>query len=175
MTISNTGIAFLKKWEGLRLQVYKDAGGFDTIGHGHLVQPGENFTGGITPAQADALFRKDLIRFEATVNSSIKVPLKQHQFDALVAYAFNIGASAFAKGTLVKYINEDRSAAVIRLWWVSHYITSNGIFVQGLVNRRMAEADLYFNKSLKEYIPTNISFILLCFFVLIILFKFIVP
>lgn len=39
--------------------VYKDSLGLPTIGYGHLVRSGENFSNGLTEAEADALLIKD--------------------------------------------------------------------------------------------------------------------
>lgn len=39
--------------------VYKDNLGYSTIGYGHLVLSTENFSAGLTEAQADALLAKD--------------------------------------------------------------------------------------------------------------------
>lgn len=40
--------------------VYKDSLNYNTIGYGHLVLASENFSAGLTEAQADALLAKDL-------------------------------------------------------------------------------------------------------------------
>lgn len=45
----------------------------------------------ITAAQADEILSRDLALFEKAVASSVTVPLKQNEFDALVSLAFNIG------------------------------------------------------------------------------------
>lgn len=140
---------YLKNEEGYRQFPYDDPGGHDagdadTVGFGHLILPGEDFSNGLTIAQAEALLEKDLIQFEDAVNQTMKVPLKQNQFDALVSYAWNIGAPRFRTSTLAKYINRRESEQKIRLWWVTHYITNNGVFLQGLLNRRNEEADMFF-------------------------------
>jgi GH24 family phage-related lysozyme (muramidase) len=51
---------YIKRHEGLRLQPYKDIGGHLTIGIGHKILPGEDFSKGITIEQAYSLFKKDL-------------------------------------------------------------------------------------------------------------------
>lgn len=38
---------------------YKDSLGLPTIGYGHLIRPGEDFSSGLTDAEADALLLKD--------------------------------------------------------------------------------------------------------------------
>lgn len=66
--------------------------GKPTVGHGHVIRPGEDFSKGLTFEEADALLRKDLKeRFEPLVRSLVKVPLNQNQFDSLVSFVFNIG------------------------------------------------------------------------------------
>lgn len=71
-------------------------GGADTIGWGHKVKAGEDFSGGITGPQADDLFSKDLAAHTKLVTNNIHVPLTQNQFDALVAIGYNV-PSAFIK------------------------------------------------------------------------------
>lgn len=171
LKISSSGLSHLKKWEGLRLTVYDDAGGYDTIGYGHLIQPGENFSGGITKSQAEALLQQDMVRFENAVNNTIQVPLTQNQFDALVSYAFNIGVSAFSSGNLARLINQGASESEIRNWWITRYVTSNGIYVPGLYNRRVAEADLFFSTSQPLKLPGSVAFMILSFLVVFALFK----
>ena len=46
-----------------------------------------------------------LIAFEKAVNTSVKIELKQHQFDALVSFVFNVGIARFKTSTLLKKIN----------------------------------------------------------------------
>jgi GH24 family phage-related lysozyme (muramidase) len=46
--------------EGLELEVYKDSKGIPTIGVGHKIRPGEDFSGGITREEALRLFSEDL-------------------------------------------------------------------------------------------------------------------
>lgn len=52
-----------------KFNVYKDTLGFNTVGYGHLVLTGENFSSGITEAQADALLSKDISKTIADATS----------------------------------------------------------------------------------------------------------
>jgi len=85
--------------------------------------------------------RHDLIEFEHTVNSSVKAPLNQNQFDALVSLAYNIGSSAFKSSTLVKKLNagDYKGAADQFNVWVN----AGGKRMQGLVSRRDREKLLF--------------------------------
>ena len=121
MKFSNNGIALLKQLEGCVKQnnkhiIYDDKTSAPvpvnlplphgaTIGYGHLVKPDEDFSHGITESVATELLRADITTAEHAVQNNIIVPLTQNQFDALVIFAYNIGAHNFANSTVVKYIN----------------------------------------------------------------------
>jgi lysozyme len=53
--------------------------------------------------RAIAVFRDDVPKYEARVNAAIKVPLAQHQFDALVSFDLNTGG--IHRANLTKAIN----------------------------------------------------------------------
>lgn len=83
----------IKKHEGLRLEVYKDTEGFDTIGYGHKLKPGEDYLrAGITKEQAEALFAKD---FEYHYSAAKRIPSFDNHpkpiQDALVDMTYNMG------------------------------------------------------------------------------------
>lgn len=157
MRISENGIAFIKRWEGLRLKPYKDVAGHWTIGYGHLIRPHEDFSAGITEAEAEELLRRDLAPVEADVNLLVRVPLTQNQFDALVSFAFNVGtdvdADEIAEGlgdsTLLKKLNAgDYVGAAEEFVRVENgrtvgWVHAGGKVVEGLVNRREAEKALF--------------------------------
>jgi lysozyme len=139
MNISQVGINLIKSFEGCRLTAYKDVAGVLTIGYGHTsgVRSGQT----ITQAQADALLVQDLKKFCDTVNANIRVPINQYQFDALVSFAYNVGATAFKTSTLLEMLNKKdyHGASNQFLLWVH----AKGKVVQGLVNRRKAEKALF--------------------------------
>jgi lysozyme len=95
MRISNTGIEFIKKFEGLRLQAYLCPAGVWTIGYGSTQIAGRSVSSKdvISKDNAEILLRNDLLRFEKIVNDRINVRLNQNQFDALVSHTFNTGGS----------------------------------------------------------------------------------
>ena len=100
MNISPNGLKFLMEAEGCVLKIYKDSAGYPTIGTGHLIRKGEDFSAGLTTEQAQDLLQKDLVRFEAVVNEKVTVALTQNQYDALVSFAFNVGDGPAAFLTL---------------------------------------------------------------------------
>ena len=108
MSVSNKGVDLICEFEGEQLIAYDDGVGVWTIGFGTIKYPnGVRVKKGDTCTldQAKEYMRHDLIEFEHTVNSSVKVPLNQNQFDALVSLAYNIGSNAFKSSTLVKKLN----------------------------------------------------------------------
>lgn len=153
--ISAHGIQKLKQWEGEILFAYDDfdppnkrrkikAGdkvyGTLTIGVGHTgkdVRPGMV----ITSEESTDLLYQDLAEFERVVDSSVKVNLTDNQFAALVSFAFNVGAANFNSSTLLKKLNAGNYAAVPSE--LAKWTKSKGKTMQGLVNRRAAEAGLW--------------------------------
>lgn len=130
----------LKKWEGLKLKAYRDVAGVLTIGYGST---GMHVKSGmvISEKQAETLLKKDLDRFEKAVDESVNVPLTDNQFGALVSFSFNVGVTAFKGSTLLKKLNAgDYDSVPVQL---SRWNKAGGAVVQGLVNRRAAEAGLW--------------------------------
>ena len=117
-----------------------------TIGYGHLVKPGEDFTNGITERQAIALLRSDIATAERAVQDNITAHMSQPQYDALVSLAYNIGASGFKNSTVVKYINNpDFHSSVysdLESAWKA-WNRTQGKVSNGLINRRQNEWNLY--------------------------------
>lgn len=92
-----------------------------------------------TKLDADSQLELDLASRERIVMSKIKVPLKQNEFDALVSYTYNTGGS----DTLFKLINKKAPLDQIKKWFETKYISSNGVVLKGLVERRKAEYKLF--------------------------------
>ncbi|WP_455473942.1 lysozyme [Bartonella sp. B30(2025)] len=142
--ISKEGLALIKKWEGLRLQAYKDAVGLWTIGYGHTAQAGKPFVQEgmqITEKQAEILLQKDLEKFEETVERTVNQSLTDEQFAALVSFCYNVGIKAFCNSTLLKKLNGgdyESVPAELQKW-----TKAGGKRLQGLVYRRVAEASLW--------------------------------
>ena len=138
MAIAKSTLDFITKEEGARNKAYKDSKGLWTIGVGHLIKADEQhlITATLTDEQVEELLRSDLKWCSEAVESSVKVPLTQNQYDALYSLCFNIGGTNFAKSTVVKKINAgdmNGAAAAIEMW--------NKPAV--LINRRKRERALF--------------------------------
>jgi len=67
-------------------------GGSDTIGYGHKIQKGEDFSKGITDAQAEALLKRDLEKAKSIVNKEVGGrQLSKKQMEMFVDFVFNMG------------------------------------------------------------------------------------
>ena len=142
MKISDKGLEFLIKEEGgIKLKAYKCQAGVLTIGVGHT---GKDVKEGmeITKEKAIELLKGDLRRFENVVNKSIKYPIEQHKFDALVSLAFNIGVNAFSNSTVVKKINMGAKMCEVEEAW-KMWRKGGGKVLPILVRRREREIKMY--------------------------------
>jgi lysozyme len=113
--MSTEGLMALIGHEGIVLSRYKDSVGVWTIGIGHTAAAGNpdpaTYLGDLTVSEAFGLLRLDITKYEAGVNKAVKVPLKQHEFDALVSFHYNTGA--IGKASFVKKLNAgDRAGAM---------------------------------------------------------------
>lgn len=162
MDISQNGIQEIIRHEGIarhdnrtkRYYVYNDAANKQTIGIGHLLTNAEKRTGridtsvvtvpfknGLTLEQCHDLFRKDIRKFEKAINTIVKVPLSQNQYDALVSFIFNIGIDAFVRSTLLRKLNaRDYEGAANEL---PRWNKAGGRVVRGLTLRRASERKLF--------------------------------
>ncbi len=149
--INAAGLSHIMQWEGKRLVAYQDVAGIWTIGYGHTTAAGiprvrEGMR--ISDKEAEDILKKDLGKFEDRVTRLVKVPLTDNQFAVLVSFDFNTGA--LHKSTLLKKLNAgdyDAVPAELMKW-----VNAGGKRVQGLVNRRAAEAGLW---AKGEFVSSN--------------------
>ncbi len=139
MKISGIGIELIKEFEGCRQVAYQDSVGVWTIGYGHTKDVYEGQL--VIKKTCETMLAEDLEEFEDYVESYVKVELSQNQFDALVAWTFNLGPGNLSESTMLKRLNEGDYAAVpdeMRRW-----NKAGGEVLNGLVRRRDAEAELF--------------------------------
>lgn len=139
MNISKEGIALIKKFEGCELEAYKCPAGVWTIGYGHIkgVQEGDV----ITLEEAEDMLVEELHEYENYINDMVTVGLTPSQFDALVAWVFNLGPTNLRESTLLRVLNEgnyEEVPAQIKRW-----NKAGGEVLNGLIRRRKAEALLF--------------------------------
>ena len=144
--VSKQGSKFVSRYEGFRSNVYKVGGrGNPTIGFGHEVLPMEDFSGGITRDQGLQLLRQDLQIAVNKVNRYIKASLTQNQFDAVVSFSFNVGLSRSTTPSLINVINSGTTDASKIMNTFLMYNRAGSRVMNGLTQRRIAEANLFLN------------------------------
>ena len=144
MEVSTEGRDLVKGFEGLSLTAYRCPAGVPTIGYGHTagVLMGES----ITPAQADAYLAADLVAYAQNVERMLgDAPTSQHEFDALVSLAFNIGLGGFEKSTVLRLHKAGDKVGAARAFemWCKATVGGQLQTLPGLLARRQKEAAYY--------------------------------
>ena len=142
MKISQEGLALIKRFEGCRLEAYKCSANVLTIGYGHT--GGVKETDTITQDEADKLLQEDVEQFEKHVDDNVTVELGQSQFDALVAWTFNLGVGNLRESTMLKKLNSEDYASVPSE--MKRWNKAGGKTLDGLIRRRKAESLLFESK-----------------------------
>ncbi|HIC30761.1 MAG TPA: lysozyme [Flavobacteriaceae bacterium] len=174
MITSQNGIDFIKSHEGFRAVAYDDMQpnvaltnesliqGVLTIGYGHTynVKVGDI----ITEAQAEELLKEDLFFAESAVRDYVNVEVTQNMFDALVSIFFNVGShnlatkqypnNNFVGSTLLHKLNQSDYLGASQRF--GDFIKSQGQVLQGLVNRRNDEKEMFLKDMtvLNYHLPT---------------------
>ena len=144
--ISDNGIELIKSFEGFRSNPYYDSVGVPTIGYGTTrYLDGTKVSMSDKPISKDeatALLKKQVSDiYGKAVNDYKTIDTNQNQFDAMTSLCYNIGTGAFKSSTLLKKHNagDFKGAADEFLRWVY----AGGQVLQGLVNRREKEREIY--------------------------------
>lgn len=138
LSISDRGVQFIAKFEGLRLHAYKaiPSEKYYTIGYGHY---GKEITKDtvITKEEALKLLKTDCAKFEKKVNKYMGIYcFNQNQFDALCSFAYNIGNIDGLTKNGTRTIGEIEKAIPL-------YNKAGGQVLAGLTKRRKAELELF--------------------------------
>lgn len=147
MRVDNKGLDLIKQFEGFSSKPYLDSVGVPTIGYGFTYYPdGKRVTindYSISEEHATTLLAEIIKPYEIGVDSMTRDDITQNQFNALVSFAYNLGLKSLQGSTLLKKVNRNPNDKTIKdefLKWVN----SGGKKLQGLVNRRNKEAEVYF-------------------------------
>ena len=146
MQISEEGKQLIKKFEGCRLEAYKCSAGVWTIGYGRTTNVQEGDT--CTQEEAEKWLNEELVVYGAYVNDAVLITLEQNEFDALVAWTYNLGSTNLNNSTMLRVLNDNQKEDVphqMRRW-----NKANGEVLEGLVRRREAEALLFEGKEWHE-------------------------
>lgn len=95
-----------------------------------------------TQEQCDRKKAEDMASFERDVCEMLgDAPTTQHQFDALVSFAYNLGSNALRNSTLMRLHKAKDFDGASRQF--ARWIKAGGKVMRGLARRRTAEAELY--------------------------------
>ena len=149
MKLSDKGFEMLALFEGFRSAPYRDAVGVPTIGYGNTYYlDGRKVKMTDKPISRDEAKRLKMVvinkDFSPAVRKTLadsKVPITQNMFDACVSLAYNIGVSAFAKSSVVRYLNagnKQKAGDAFLLW-----NKAGGRVLDGLARRRKREREVF--------------------------------
>ena len=149
LDVSAKGLDLIAGFEGWSATLYNDVADNATIGYGHLVHAGPindadrrgPFGKGITKQQGLALLQSDVESKAQAVRQYVTVKLNQGQFDALVSFAYNVGAGNLKSSTLLKKLNAGDYAGAANEF--ANWTKAGGKVLSGLQRRRAAEAAMF--------------------------------
>ena len=149
MNVSKAGIALIKHHEGVRSRPYRCPANLWTVGVGHLIGDGkllpDSYNRTFSQEEIDGILKSDLRRFELGVHKMLpNVSLRQHEFDAIVSFCFNLGLGCFQRSSLRQaLLRGDKKAAMESL---VKYCRAGGKILRGLQIRRLDEKALFEGK-----------------------------
>lgn len=140
MRTNQAGIDLIKQFEGCVLQAYLCPAGKLTIGYGHTLGVSAGMK--ITQKIAEELLIVDLKEREDQLNS-LRLPLNEDQFSALISFIYNLGFGRFLNSTLKAKVSNNPNDPAIREEFMK-WVKAGDETLPGLIIRRSSEANLYF-------------------------------
>lgn len=140
-------LTIIKNFEGFRSKAYRATSGEEylTIGYGHYgADVKEDME--ISKAEADTLFRNDIVKYENAVNrffNQHNLTYSQQVFDAVLSLTYNIGTSWMDAGNyrirnyLINGLDKYDDVEVADAMGV--LCAANGTIYPSLINRRIKE------------------------------------
>ncbi|HBJ2623474.1 TPA: glycoside hydrolase family protein [Clostridium botulinum] len=144
--VSTICIDFIKSWEGYFATPYIDCVGVKTLGYGMTGKEIEGLEY-VTEVQATSMLKEWINKkYAPTIKKDLEfknVNLKQHEFDALVSFAYNCGTSGLLGSTLYKNVcngirDKDTITSNFQAW-----SNGGGRRIEGLYRRRTKEAAMF--------------------------------
>lgn len=159
LNYSENVVSLIKQFEGFSSVAYWDVSQW-TIGYGTTGFSGQT----ITEAEADLALRDRLNTINQKINqftANNNLYLMQHQHDALVSFSFNCGTDWTTQGgrfyeAVVKNASVNEFLFAISLW-----ANVNTTPDATLLNRRLAEANLYLNGVYSKSAPAAYTYVIL--------------
>lgn len=141
--VSATLLSAVALWEGTSYYAYKDIGGVPTVCQGYTGK-GIVFGKKYSEQECNVFLRREVVEHSNGVLACVKKPLKEHQFNAFVLFAYNVGVNGFCESRALRLFNEGNASEACKAiaygpsgkpaW---SYVDRK--YVQGLHNRRLYE------------------------------------
>lgn len=148
LTTSAEGISMIAGFERFSPVPYTDAANDCRVGYGHLVHggpcdgsEGAEPLAGVSQQKAREQLVDRIRAVEPSVNATMNIASRQHQFDAIVSFVLNVGTTVFESSQIAELLSTGRSAEVAKqlLLWIN----GDGKPIPELVTRRQAESTLF--------------------------------
>lgn len=152
-------VSLIKQFEGFSASAYQDGSQW-TIGYGTPGYAGQT----ISEAEADLVLRDRLNTINQKINqftAANNLYLNQYQHDALISFSFNCGTDWTTQGgrfynAVVRNAGIDEFLFAISLW-----ANIGSMPNANLLNRRLAEANLYLNGVYSKSAPAAYTYVIL--------------
>ncbi len=141
LRLSDAGAQLIEDFEGYRADWYSDPVGVRTIGIGWTRELPAGFSAPLSRSEARRLLAETVGDYERAVRHNVDQPLSQAQFDALVSFTYNLGASRLRESTLRKRLNAGDAWGAAEEF--DRWVYGGGVVLPGLVRRRAAERRLF--------------------------------
>lgn len=166
LNTSDKAIEILKQFEGFSSMPYQHGSEW-YIGYGTQIDDPSVYPQGVTKSVATVLLKDHI---EETVDKAINnfakthnLAFSQNQHDALALFSYNCGTGWMsADGVFRNAVRTGKKGNeflyAIGLWSGG---SPGSEFFSGLMNRRLAEANMYLNNSYSFYKPANYTYVVL--------------
>lgn len=145
LSVSETGLELIKRFEPFLDTPQRAPSGMSVIGYRYVMRPADQDLIKMGEQDAHLLLREALRCIEIYINSSVRVALDQHEFDALASLVFDIGMGTFERSDLRAMLNagDKAGAADALMHWVGPSSSDS-------LPRRNAEATLFLRGNLSH-------------------------
>lgn len=166
LNTSDKAIEILKQFEGFSSMPYQHGSEW-YIGYGTQIDDPSIYPQGVTKSVATVLLKDHI---EKTVDKAINnfakthnLAFSQNQHDALALFSYNCGTGWMSADGVFR--NAVRSGKKGNEFLYAIGLWSGGSpgseFFSGLMNRRLAEANMYLNNSYSFYKPANYTYVVM--------------
>lgn len=163
---SDKAVELIKQFEGFSQKSYTH-GGKKYIGYGTYIEDDAKYVSGITQAEATTLLKNYLYDVvDVKINNFAKkynLAFTQNQHDALASLSYNTGYTWMNSDDSVcqAIVNGKRGNELLDAFASWTGTSPEYEFFNGLINRRLAEANLFLNNIYNSTAPSNFSYVIL--------------